>query len=65
MKETITTEQLADMLQTGMTKAQEKMREIKSVSDILQISGMCHKKDYEYWVQLRLGKVKEQKDHAN
>lgn len=53
--DTITTAQLGKRLQVGINKAQEIMCAIKSVSDTLSISGLCHEQDYEYWKKVRLG----------
>lgn len=47
--ETITTQQLRQILQLGKTMASIKMREIKSVADRLNIKGVCHKQDYLDW----------------
>ena len=60
--ETITTKQLAGILQIGETRASQTMNAIKSVSDTLGITGLCHKQDYEYWKAQRLGKVKQNFD---
>lgn len=57
--ETITIEQLMARLQIGRTKAYEIMAGIKSVSDTLGISGMCHEQDYQAWLRSRLGKTKK------
>lgn len=54
--DTYTTKQMADLLQVGMTSAGKVMREIKSVSDTLGITGLVHVQDYEYWLKERLGK---------
>lgn len=54
--DTLTVAQLGKLLQVGTNKAQEIMRAIKSVSDTMPVSGICHKQDYEYWKSIRLGK---------
>lgn len=56
--DTYTTKQIAELLQVGATTASRVMREIKSVSDTLGISGLVHVQDYNYWLQVRLGKGK-------
>lgn len=53
---TYTTEQMCQLLQVSTGKAQQVMREIKSVSDTLRISGVVHKQDYEAWLSARKGK---------
>ncbi len=54
--ETYTTKQIGELLQIGESSAGKVMREIKSVSDTLGISGIVHVQDYNYWLQVRLGK---------
>lgn len=56
--DTYTTKQIAELLQVGMTAAGRVMREIKSESDTLGISGIVHVQDYNYWLKVRLGKGK-------
>ena len=51
---TYTTEQMAEILQVCPKNAQQVMREIKSVSDTLKITGLVHKQDYEAWLKVRL-----------
>ena len=60
--ETITTKQLGNILQIGETKACNMMNAIKSVSDTLGITGLCHRQDYDYWLAQRLGKTKQNFD---
>ena len=55
-KHTYTTEQISSLLQVCTGKAQQIIREIKSVSDTLRISGVVHKQDYEAWLASRLGR---------
>lgn len=54
-KQAYTTKDLQDMLGVGEMHAQRIMREIKSVSDTLRITGVVHVQDYEYWLKIRLG----------
>lgn len=54
--DTYTTKQIAELLQVGSTTAGRVMREIKSESDTLGISGLVHVQDYKYWLGVRLGK---------
>lgn len=54
--DTYTTKQIAELLQVGATTAGRVMREIKSESDTLGISGIVHVQDYRYWLSIRLGK---------
>lgn len=60
--DTITVDQLAERLQVKQTKAYEIMKAIRSVSDTLGISGMCHKQDYEAWKKSRYGQGKTEKE---
>ena len=55
-QDTLTTAQLAELLQVGATSASKIMREIKSASDTLGIAGLIHVQDYNYWLNQRLGK---------
>lgn len=59
--ETYTTEQIGALLQVGTARAQQIIREIKSVSDTLGVSGIIHVQDYKYWLSLRLGKATSNK----
>lgn len=61
--ETLTTEQLGELLQIGTANAQKIMREIKSMSDTLRISGVVHIQDYQYWLSARLGNKQAHKQN--
>jgi len=63
MIDTITTAQLAEMLQIGTTKATQIMAGIKSISDTLGIAGICHRQDYDLWLKVRLGKNRKNADY--
>lgn len=54
-KQTLTRNELAEMLNIGISNANKIMREIKAVSDTLRISGLVHIQDYRYWLYLRRG----------
>lgn len=45
-KETLNVNDISLLLGISKNLAYQKIREIRSVSDILGISGRCHKKDY-------------------
>lgn len=51
--DTITTKQLQVLLQVGEENAKKIMASIKGVSDTLRIKGICHKQDYEIWLENR------------
>lgn len=55
--ETITTKQLSELLQVGEATAQKLMQGIKGVSDTMGVSGICHRQDYELWLETRKGKT--------
>lgn len=55
-KQTLTRNEIAELLNVGISNANKIMREIKSVSDTLRISGLVHIQDYQFWLDLRRGK---------
>lgn len=55
-KQVITVKDLMIMLNCKETTAYNKIREIKSVSDIWGISGMVALEDYNYYINYMLGK---------
>lgn len=46
-KQTLTRNEIAELLNVGISNANKIMREIKSVSDTLRISGLVHIQDYQ------------------
>lgn len=55
-KQILTRNEIAEMLNIGISNANKIMREIKAVSDTLRISGLVHIQDYQFWLDLRRGK---------
>lgn len=56
-KQVLTVKDLMTILDCKQDTAYRKIREIKSVSDIWQISGMVALEDYQYYIEQRKGKV--------
>lgn len=60
-KQVLTIADLMIILDCKKDTAYKKMREIKAVSDIWEISGMVALEDYDYYIESRKGKNRRQK----
>jgi hypothetical protein len=58
-KQVLTIADLMIILDCKKDTAYKKMREIKAVCDIWQISGIVAKEDYQYYIESRKGKAKK------
>jgi hypothetical protein len=58
-KQVLTIDDLMTILDCKKDTAYKKMREIKAVSDIWEISGIVAKEDYQYYIESRKGKAKK------